>query len=295
MLKGWKIGFVVVLVCLLSGGLAGYTFAQSASSNLTLGAGQLIMTNADGSAILVKADDYNGDYYLLLQAQEEGVYTKLMLSPIGGGAPSPGGGNWTSMLQLANTDITDDFENYEIAEITWEGNYFYINVFKNGTGIQRTLSFMLDAKAILKLDVGNATIPYGDEGEFFVWQSRPTYFTKGGTWASPLNLVSLGTGTGSASSPLAENICSAIFKIPSGTVLSQGENEYAFYAEATWDNAYAVAFSEFENLYDRFNVTVNTLVRSWDWDTENKLIVDVWSNQAYTTVGNIYIVVELRY
>jgi len=277
----------VALSCLTIGLLIGGLFVYGTPTHLSTGPGFTFWHNSAGNTI--SQNEYFGDNFLLIRSAVPGVYTKLMLAP---NTLTQEG--WSTLLQLANTDFFNDPNNYEIMEITWENNYAFINVFKNGTGEQRTLAFMLDATPILKLDIGNDT-KYGDDNEFFIWASRALYFTKDGSWSEPINITNLGTQKGSSVNPITTP--AFIAKIPQGYNLVYGNNTFKVYCTLTGGNTAGLVFADFENDGDYSCVHVENLARDWSWKTNNELrinIVNLGTN-PYALQGDIYLYVELRY
>lgn len=296
--RGQKTLIAFSAVFLLIGILLGASIAYGQDSwgtLTTLGGGYYIL-EANGHSVGLYARDNEGSPADLagrldLRNTNPG-YTKLMLSP--NGRPGP----WTTLLQLANTDTFGDNGNYEILELTWEGNYSYINVFANGTGVQRDFALMLDGTPMFKMAVGNES--YGeDQGELYIWVGRPFHMVRGGAgeWTEPINITTTNsTGPGSPGDPFGATTTSIIAQIPTGYEIASGKTVFCVYCESISFNSYALVTNTYENGIANNTVTIDSLALSRQYLEDNRLDIVVWNwGDPYTLVTNWLLNIELRY
>ena len=234
------------------------------------------------------------DFITLRNNNNTGDFSGLMLSPNGNGYHASS--NWTTSIQLANTDIKNDSANFEMMEMTWENNYAYINVYKMGTGHQRDFSILLDANLILKAGYGQTGV-YGKNGQYFLYLFRPLGFTFTGMYPAPLNLVNLGVGPGSSGNPC--HTPAMICYIPQATVLAAGWTTFNIYNDMlSGASGSALVFSNCGGADDPLQFQISSLAKDNSGAVANQLQIQVYANNMggnYTTQAPITLYVELRY
>lgn len=268
---------------------AAFVYGQGSYGTMTTLGGGYLKLDANGHVAGFYARDLEDGARIDLRNENPG-YTKLMLSP--NGAPGP----WTTLLQLANTDTFGDDGNYEILEVTWEGNYSYINVFANGTGVQRDFALMLDANPMFKMAIGSAAFGQ-DEGEFYIWASRPLFLTKAGNWVTPVNITTTNsTGEGSPGDPFGNMTAGIIAQIPSGYELASGKTTFCVYVESITFDSYAIVTNYYESGIANGTITIDSLALSRQYLEDNRLDITVWNwGDPYTLITNWLLYIELRY
>lgn len=270
------------IICILGG------YVYGASLNSLGGVG---FNNENNVATYISQTNALDDNFLLIRGTD-GHYTKMMLSPNGEGESG-----WTTLLQLANTDFYLDQDNYEMLEITWENDYAYINVWALGTGEQRSFALMLDGTPLFALDVGRTELDQ-DEGEFYIWTSRPILTTHGDTsWSYPLDITDTAGKNGSAAIPFGADVSSMIGIIPEDYELAEGNNTFKVYFEALCSTSYGLIFDSRGAAATNYPTYFDTLALNKQYLEDNRIDVVVYNNSGanYTLTANWYFVLELRY